>query len=133
MKRIIYIAAIAMSFAACNNHQAEIDQVNRQKDSLASIINERDSSLNDFLSSFNEIEKNLDSIARKQSAIHVNVDKQGELNKTAKERINDNIASINQLMNENRAQIAELNKKLRNSGSKIAHFQTVIQTLNEQI
>ena len=133
MKKLIFAAAIALTITACDNRQAEVDQANRQKDSLASIINERDSSLNDFLSSFNEIEKNLDSIARKQNAINVNVDKQGELNKTAKERINENIAAINQLMNENRAQIAELNRKLKNSGSKIAHFETMIQTLNEQI
>ncbi len=133
MKKLIFAAAIALTITACDNRQAEVDQANRQKDSLASIINERDSSLNDFLSSFNEIEKNLDSIARKQNAINVNVDKQGELNKTAKERINDNIAAINQLMNDNRAQIAELNRKLKNSGNKIAHFETMIQTLNEQI
>ena len=133
MKKLIFAAAIALTITACDNRQAEVDQANRQKDSLASIINERDSSLNDFLSSFNEIEKNLDSIARKQNAINVNVDKQGELNKTAKERINENIAAINQLMNENRAHIAELNRKLKNSGSKIAHFETMIQTLNEQI
>jgi uncharacterized coiled-coil protein SlyX len=133
MKKLIYIAAIAITFTACDNRQAEIDQANRQKDSLASIINERDSSLNDFLTSFNEIEKNLDSIARKQNAISVSTDKQGELNKTSKERINDNINAINQLMNENREKIAELNKKLKNAGSKIAHFETMIQTLNEQI
>ena len=133
MKKLIFAAAIALTITACDNRQAEVDQANRQKDSLASIINERDSSLNDFLSSFNEIEKNLDSIARKQNAINVNVDKQGELNKTAKERIIDNIAAINQLMNDNRAQIAELNRKLKNSGNKIAHFETMIQTLNEQI
>lgn len=133
MKKLIFAAAIALTITACDNRQAEVDQANRQKDSLASIINERDSSLNDFLSSFNEIEKNLDSIARKQNAINVNVDKQGELNKTAKERINDNIAAINQLMNDNRAQIAELSRKLKKSGNKIAHFETMIQTLNEQI
>lgn len=133
MKKLIFAAAIALTITACDNRQAEVDQVNRQKDSLASIINERDSSLNDFLSSFNQIEKNLDSIARKQNAINVNVDKQGELNKTAKERINDNIAAINQLMNDNRAQIAELSRKLKKSGNKIAHFETMIQTLNEQI
>ena len=133
MKKLIFAAAIALTITACDNRQAEVDQANRQKDSLASIINERDSSLNDFLTAFNAIEKNLDSIARKQNAINVNVDNQGELNKTSKERINDNIIAINQLMNENRAQIAELNKKLKNSGNKIAHFETMIQTLNEQI
>ncbi len=133
MKKLIFAAAIALTITACDNRQAEVDHANRQKDSLASIINERDSSLNYFLTTFNEIEKNLDSIARKQHAIHVNVDKQGELNKTSKERINDNIMAINQLMNDNRTQIAELQKRLKNSGNKIAHFETMIQTLNEQI
>src|SRR5438045_151347 len=102
MKKLIYAAAIVLTITGCDNRQAEVDSANRQKDSLATIVNERDSSLNDFLLSFNEIEKNLDSIARKQASISVNIDKQGELNKSTKERINDNITAINQMMNENR-------------------------------
>lgn len=133
MKKLIFIAVIALTFTACDNRQAEIDMANRQKDSLASVINERETSLNDFLTSFNEIERNLDSIARKQSAIKVNVENQGELKKSAKEKINDNIAAINKLMDDNRARIAELTKKLKNSNNKIAHFETLIQTLNDQI
>jgi peptidoglycan hydrolase CwlO-like protein len=133
MKKIIYAVAIVLSITGCDNRQAEIDNSNRQRDSLASIINERDSSLNDFMTAFNEIESNLDSIARKQSTINVNIDNQGELNKTSKERINDNIAAINQMMNDNRSMIDQLNKKLKNSGMKIAHFEKMIQTLNEQI
>ena len=130
MKKLIFVAVIAFTITACDNRQAEVDQANRQKDSLAAIINERETSLNDFLTTFNEIEQNLDSIARKQNAINVNVDNQGELKKSTKEKINDNINAINQLMNENRARIAELNKKLKSSGSKIKHFETMIQTLN---
>jgi peptidoglycan hydrolase CwlO-like protein len=133
MKKLIFLAAMAVSITACDNRQVEIDAMNHSKDSLAAIVNERDASLNEFLTSFNDIEKNLDSIARKQTSINVNIDKQGELNKTAKERINDNIAAINQMMNDNRNMIDQLNKKLRNSGSKIAHFEKLIQTLNEQI
>ncbi len=133
MKKIIYAFAVVLTITGCDNRQAEIDNSNRQRDSLASIINERDSSLNDFMTSFNEIESNLDSIARKQSTINVNIDNQGELNKTSKERINDNIAAINQMMNDNRNMIDQLNKKLKNSGMKIAHFEKMIQTLNEQI
>jgi peptidoglycan hydrolase CwlO-like protein len=133
MKKLMLAAAIAVIFTACDNRQAEIDQANRSKDSLASIINERDSSLNEFLTSFNDIESNLDSIARKQNAIDMNMDRQGELQKSSKDRINDNIAAINKLMNENRSKIAELNRRLKNSGAKVAHFEKMIQTLNEQL
>jgi DNA repair exonuclease SbcCD ATPase subunit len=133
MKKLFIAALISVSFAACNNRQAEIDQANRAKDSLASIINERDSSLNEFLISFNEIENNLDSIAKRQNAIDVNVSSQGEMTRTTKDRINDNIAAINQMMNENRQKIDELNRKLKASGGKIKHLETIIQTLNEQL
>jgi len=84
MKKLMLAAAIAVTITACDNRQAEIDQANRQKDSLASIINERDSSLNEFLTSFNDIEKNLDSVARKQNAIDMSIDKQGELQRRQK-------------------------------------------------
>jgi predicted nucleic acid-binding Zn-ribbon protein len=133
MKKLICAAVIALTITACDNRQAEVDQANRSRDSLASIINERDSSLNDFLTAFNEIEQNLDSVARKQNAINLNVEKQGELKKSAKDRINDNIIAINELMNENREKIAQLNRKLKSSGSKVAHFEKMLQTLNEQI
>jgi peptidoglycan hydrolase CwlO-like protein len=133
MRKLIYLAAIAVTITSCDNRQAEVDAINRSKDSLTTIISERDASLNDFLSTFNEIESNLDSIAHKQAAINVNIDKQGELNKSAKERINDNIAAINEMMNNNRNMIDQLNKKLKNSNGKIAHFEKMIQTLNEQV
>ena len=66
MKKLIFLAAMAVSITACDNRQVEIDAMNHSKDSLAAIVNERDASLNEFLTSFNDIEKNLDSIARKQ-------------------------------------------------------------------
>ena len=134
MKKLLMVALTAVILIGCNNHQAEVDQATRQRDSLAAILNERDSSINDFLNSFNEIQANLDSVARKQNAISVNMDKQqGELNKSAKERINENISAINDMMNQNRAKIAELNKKLRASGTRIKQFEIMIQTLNEQL
>jgi uncharacterized coiled-coil protein SlyX len=134
MKRIILASAlITLTLSACNNRQGEIDQANRQRDSLSSIINERDSSLNEFLTAFNDIEQNLDSVARKQDAISLNVEKQGELKKSTKDRINDDILAINQLMNDNRAKIAELTKKLKRSGARNAQFEKMIQGLNDQL
>lgn len=136
MKKLLWAAAFSIMIVTtgCDNRQAEVDQATRQRDSLASIINERDSSINEFLSSFNEIQANLDSVARRQNAISVNIDKQqGELKTSAKDRINENIAAINEMMNQNREKIAQLNKKLRSSGAKIAQFEKMIETLNTQL
>lgn len=134
MKKLLWAAFSLLIVTACNNHEAEVDQATRQRDSLAAIINQRDSSINEFLSSFNEIQENLDSVARKQNAISVNIDKQqGELKTSAKDRINENIAAINEMMNQNRQKIAALNKKLKSSGTKIAQFEKMVETLNAQL
>jgi DNA repair exonuclease SbcCD ATPase subunit len=134
MKKLLWAAFSLIIVTACNNHEAEVDQATRQRDSLAAIINQRDSSINDFLTSFNEIQANLDSVARKQNAISVNIDKQqGELKTSAKDRINENIAAINEMMNQNRDKIAELNRKLKSSGSRVAQFQKMVEALNNQL
>ena len=131
MKNLILISVVAFSLSACN--QAEVDNSNRQKDSLVSVINQRDSALNEVLNTFNDVERNLDSVAIKQHIISTRTDKQGELTQTSKERINAEIASINELMDQNRAKIAELNRKLKSSGNKNVVLEKTIATLNEQL
>ncbi|MFN8166289.1 MAG: hypothetical protein U0X76_09000 [Bacteroidia bacterium] len=132
-KTILVFAAAALLFTACDNRQAEIDAAKRSSDSLAAIINTRDQSINEFLADFNEIQGNLDSIARKQDAINVNVENQGEMKTSTKDRINQSIAAINEMMEANRKKIAELNRKLKGSNHRIAEFEKMIASLNDQI
>ena len=133
MKKLIFVFATMLVIAGCDNRQAEIDSAKRTSDSLSAIISERDNSINEFLADFSAIESNLDSVARKHESIKVSVEKQGELKTTSKERINQNIAAINELMDQNRQKIAELNRKLKASGGKIKEFEKMIQTLNDQL
>jgi polyhydroxyalkanoate synthesis regulator phasin len=133
MKIKILIAAVCVALFSCNNHEKEIVSLNHDRDSLMTVINERDASLNEFITSYSEIESNLAAVAKKQNVISVNVEKKGELNQTAKQRINSEINAINDLMEQNRKQIAELNRKIKNSNSKSAGFEKMIKSLNEQI
>ena len=131
MKKFVFIAATALVISACN--QNELTESNRQKDSLMSVVNERDSFINDFISSFNDVERNLDSVAVRQHIIAVNSDKAGELKPTQKARINAEIASINNLMDQNRKKIAELNQKIKKSSGKNVQLEKMIATLKDQL
>lgn len=131
MKNYILIAATALLLSACN--QAEIDKAKKQNDSLAAVVEQRDSSLSEILTSFNDVESNLDSVAAKQHFIYINIDKKGEIMHSSKDRINMEIATINNLMDENRKTIAELNKKMKNSGYKNAKLMKTIVGLNNQL
>src|ERR1019366_35956 len=106
-----------------------------------SVINEqnsnlvkRDSSINDFISYFNDVERNLDSITVKQNIISVNSDKSSvELKSNQKIRISSEIEAINSLMEQNSKMIAGLNHKLRRSSNKNAELKKMIVILNEQL
>ena len=72
-KTLIIIAAVAGSiFTSCNNHKSEIAQLNKEKDSLVSVAYTKDQTINDFLSSFSEIQGNLAEVTQKQNAIAMN-------------------------------------------------------------
>jgi predicted nucleic acid-binding Zn-ribbon protein len=131
MKYLILIAAVAMTFTSCN--RAELEKQKRTNDSLQAIVNERDSSLTTYLHDFTEIEQNLDSISRKQNIVSTATETPGEFKQNQKERINNQIAAINDLMEKNRQKIADLNKKLKASGSKNKQLAKMVETLNSQL
>lgn len=131
MRNPLLIILAALVISSCN--RAELAQLSHDKDSLITLVNERESSVNDFISSFNEVERNLDSVAVRQNIIAINSDNPGELKVTQKARINESIAAINSLMDQNRAKISELNRKMRNSSHKNVQLEKMIATLNDQL
>lgn len=133
MKKLLLFTATCFALSACETHKAELESSNQQRDSLLYVLQERDSTINDFLDSYNEIQVNLDSVAKRGNAINENIGAQGELRMSARERINQNIAAINDLMQENRAKVDELTRKLHSSNSKNGKLQKMIETLNAQI
>lgn len=131
MKKVLIAVMATLSLAACQPNGSE--KSDPKIDSLTSLINERDSSLNHFVNSFNEIEANLDAVAEKQKIISSYSGEKGELNKDKQARINAEIKAINDLMSENRKEIAALSKKLKSSKNKNALLEKTIATLTEQL
>ena len=133
MKRfLIYLPVLAIAMAGCDDNHEEVDRLNRYNDSLVSVTAMRDSVINDFMASFNEIEQNLDSIASKQDKIEGTME-QGQLQGNARDRIREDIQAINQMMADNRTKVEELTKKLRRSNNKLAQFERTVTRLNNQI
>ncbi len=132
MKNYFLIGTILIFVTACSN-QSEVDKANHERDSLAAIVNQRDASLYDFVASFDEVERNLDSIAVKQNIVSKSTENATEFKASSKDHINAQIAAINDLMDQNRKKLASLNAKLKSVNGKNAQLQKMIQTLNEQL
>lgn len=133
MKKIILgvTAIVISSLTSCNDKEKEAS-VARRQDSLMAVINERESSINEFVNSFSEIEGNLDLITKKEHIILTNSDKK-DVSGSKKDVINREIEAINELMEVNRKKIDALNKKLNRSDKKNYELKKTIEFLNNQL
>ena len=113
------------------NDTAKENRAAEQRDSLLGVIEHGESSITEFISYFNEVERNLDSVTAKQ---HIILSGSGKSDmKLKKERIKDEIKAINRLMELNGKKIKELNHKFSLVEHKNAELEKTIQTLNNQL
>ena len=76
MKIFIFLSASILLLSSCNRE--ELAKSNHDRDSLSALVDQHQSDLSEFISSFNDVERNLDSVAIRQHIIKQNVDKQTE-------------------------------------------------------
>jgi archaellum component FlaC len=135
MKNLVIIALALITFVGCNNkeHEAELEKLRQEKAQLELESASRDSAINSFMEALNEIEDNLSEVKQKQSSITVVAKGSGEIEGTTKDRINEDINFINELMEENKRKIASLQSKLKNSNFKISELEKLVAKMNETI
>lgn len=131
MKNYLVIGAVAMLIASCN--QKELDQSNQSRDSLLTVANQQNAEINEFINSFNDLEATIDSVAKRQQVITMTTNQNGDLKPNQEQRINAEIMAINNLMEENRNKLAELNRKLKNSSHANDGLKKTIELLTNQL
>jgi chromosome segregation ATPase len=135
MKKILLSSAVVLAalFTGCDNNEKELARLANEKDSLIAVASIKDKSIEEFVTSFEEIQSNLSEITAKQETIAEKTEGNPEMSTNTRERINAEIATIKQLMDESKAKVDELNKKVKSSNSRIRKFEKMIASLNEQI
>ena len=114
------------------DHNTQVALMEDQRVTFTNELNQRDSTLNDWLASFNEIENNLRMIREKEKLISVNTSG-AEVSKDKRNQILEDIKSINTLLDENKKKIAQLNSQLKKSGGQITELKTRIASLEESM
>lgn len=132
MKKHMFIAASALVVLTACSDPKQDKAVVRERDSLLAVIDERERSVNDFMASFNEVERNLDSVTRRQNIILTNSNR-SDLKADQKARINDEIRAINELMEVNNKKLKELSRRVDKSDKKNVQLQKTIETLTNQL
>jgi uncharacterized coiled-coil protein SlyX len=128
------VSAIVLGSCSTNpvtviNSNDDIKKITAQRDSVIQISNQKDSSINAFISSFSEIENNLVSIRQKEEFLSFHSKKNVELRGDIKNEINENIKIINDLMDKNRRQITSLNTQLKKANNTIGQLKGLIDVM----
>lgn len=138
--RTLVISSLLL-LTACNNEKAvdlpvedggEIAKLRNEVRALEMEMSEKDSMLNESISTFNEIQENVAKISLKEREIRI---KSGDvnLNQEDKQWIIQEIQNINFLREENIKKVNKLNKELQAKDLKINDLQLMVNRLAEQV
>lgn len=116
---------------SCNKQK--IKQLEMKSDSLTQQANLKDESINEFIKSFNDIQDNLDSIKRKEMIITEQTELKTELQKKAKDQINEDVNTIYQLLLDTRSKLDDVRKKLGKSNFKVEELEKMVNHLTQQL
>lgn len=132
--KVIAILLVIITFSSCKKYKKEIEQLSMSKDSIQNIVDTRNDQILDYIISFNEIQQNLDSIKQVQKMLDLNLNEvNSENRKTEKDQIINDIALINNLLNQNKSLVASLRKKLKESNLRSKELEQMIQNYALQI
>ena len=134
MRKLIYLLLIPVVIltSGCAHRKEQIARLQAQNDSLRAVGTDKDSNIADFVTTFNEVEANLDSIKRVERIIDKSA-KEGEVKGSRKEQIKSDIHYIYDLLQKNRKLVAELTSKLSKSNKHAKELQLMIDNLNKSI
>jgi predicted nucleic acid-binding Zn-ribbon protein len=133
MKQLCVLFLTVILASGCENFKTQYEQASREKDSLLTLAIGKEAAIDSFISSFTEIEANLDNITQKQNMITSQTKNSIEFSRDAKQRINESIQAINELMEKNKSELENLKKKLKGSNARISSLEKMIASLQEQI
>ncbi len=130
MKRII-LPMLLFAMVACSGPTKQ--KLVQEKDSLLMAQAEQDKMMNELVNSLVAIDENLQAIKEKENLIEVNMGSPEGNNGNVQDKINNDIQDIYNLMLANKNRIAELEQKIKESGSSNQKLNNLVAGLNRQL
>lgn len=134
MRRIVFALLLAIIFWGCNQQEKRENVILKEQFlQMEQEAVQKDSTINVFIGILNDIESNIRLIKQKEQIIVKNAALGEEMETDARQRIQDDMAIINELMERNKQSIAYLTKQLKQANFNISEFEQRIETANQQL
>jgi len=129
---ILVIAGFVVNSMFNNEQKKHTAIVENQKHSFTQLLTSRDSVINEWMMTFDEIEKDLNTVKQKENIISTNAaDK--EFSKDKKQQILKDIEYINTVLDQNKKKISSLTAQLSKQGGTIKGLEVKIAELEASI
>ncbi len=119
---IVTLMVFAVAFVLYQNHKGRLNLLTTENSDLVYELSSRDSVINEFMNEFQNIESTLGVIKRKRNLL-TDISEESSINQNRKDAIIHDIQVLNSLIDDGKARIEWLNKKLKESGMKIKQFE----------
>lgn len=138
MRKILTLCAGILLITSCSNNnrnnadaQQEIRQLQAQLDSLQAQSAIVESQAIEMMAIISEVEANFDRIREAERIISVQSLQSGEMSVDAVTRVNDNFRIIDQILQQNRTQLAELEQRAQ--GNEAALLRNTVARLQREL
>lgn len=130
MKKVFLVPLCLVALTACTDTKTNSDE-RRERDSLMQVLNQKDDELNDLMSSINEVQEGFRRINEAEGRI--TVANSNPETASSRELIRENVAYIQQAMQQNRDLIAQLQQKVKSTTFNATSLQKTIESLQVQM
>ena len=135
MKKLLLLFISAGVLYSCTNvkESNEYKQLKRERDTLLMESTTSNNEIEEMIAVINSVEENFSQLREAEKYLAVQSADQGEMSANTKERINDNFQMVNEILQKNKTQIAELNKKYSSSTGQVAALSKTVERLNREM
>lgn len=138
MRKISFFAlcaVAAVTFTSCTlvEKTSAYKALKFQKDSIETVHEQTVAELDEYLSIIQEVDSGFEAIRANENYISVSTYKDGMPSQEVKQRMADNLYTINNILQENKEKIAELEQKVKDGSIKSTQLQKTINKLTKQL
>ncbi|MDD6210797.1 MAG: hypothetical protein PUB21_09360 [Bacteroidales bacterium] len=133
MRQIIYFLFSLLLLVSCGKGSTDYKALKMENDSLRLENAKTTAELEDYLTLINEVEENFSSLRSAENYVSVEVAKGGELSKSSREKITDDMHLLSEVLAKNKEQIEKLKSQLQNGKIKSSQLQKTIDRLSMEL
>ena len=135
MKRLWIFLLVMGLIGSCTNvkESKEYKELQAQRDSLLMQSAGSQEESAEMMAVISEVEANFAKIREAENYISTRSAQSGEMSQDTKDRVNENFRMISEILQRNKQQLAELNKKQSGSNKEIASLKNTITRLNNEM